>query len=173
MSILFKPTQGGAMFNNVDQVNVVTNTNGESVTIDAGYYTLSEIIAILNTMSNTTFSISTMATSYGSIWIQSAYSIDFTNAPEVQNILGFESSVLEKGLDNPKRCYLSTTCNQIVVTNGSASHVLSIPTGYYTFTEFIESVSVELNKHVSTPSITLVDEYAQFNTIDEEWYFDR
>ena len=55
------------MFNNVYQVNVVTNTNGESVTIDRGYYTLSEIIAILNTMSNTTFSISTMATSYGSI----------------------------------------------------------------------------------------------------------
>ena len=65
MSLLFKPIQGGAMFNNVDQVNVVTNTNGESVTIDAGYYTLSEIIAILNTMTNTTFSISTMATSYG------------------------------------------------------------------------------------------------------------
>ena len=34
MSLLFKPIQGAAMFNNVDQVNVVTNTNGEEVTID-------------------------------------------------------------------------------------------------------------------------------------------
>ena len=34
MYLLFKPIQGAAMFNNVDQVNVVTNTNGESVTID-------------------------------------------------------------------------------------------------------------------------------------------
>ena len=34
MSILFKPIQGATMFNNVDQVNVVTNTNGESVTMD-------------------------------------------------------------------------------------------------------------------------------------------
>ena len=50
MNVLFKPTQGGAMFNNVDSTNVVTNTNGEEVTISPGYYALSEIIAILNTM---------------------------------------------------------------------------------------------------------------------------
>ena len=29
------------------------------------------------------------------------YLIDFTNAPEIQLILGFELSVLVKGLDNP------------------------------------------------------------------------
>ena len=52
------------MFNNVDSTNVVTNTNGEEATISPGYYTLSEIIAILNTMINTAFPISTMATSY-------------------------------------------------------------------------------------------------------------
>ena len=34
MSLLFKPIQGAAMFNIMDQVNMVTNTNGESVTID-------------------------------------------------------------------------------------------------------------------------------------------
>ena len=94
MSILFKPTQGQAMFNNVDQVNVVTNTNGESVTIDPGYYTLSEIIAILNTMSNTTFSISTMATSYGCIWIQSPYSIDFSDAPDIREIFGLGDQMI-------------------------------------------------------------------------------
>ena len=52
------------MFNNVDSTNVVTNTNGEEATISPGYDTLTEIIAILNTMINTTFPISTMATSY-------------------------------------------------------------------------------------------------------------
>ena len=88
MSLLFKPTEGQAMFNNVDSMNVVTNTNGEEVTISSGYYTLSEIIAILNTMTNTTFPISTMATSYGCIWIQFAYSIDFTNAPDIREIFG-------------------------------------------------------------------------------------
>ena len=51
------------------------------------------------------------------------YTIDFTNAPEIQSILGFEVSVLVKGLDNP-RLFLSTSCNQSVVTNSITSHVL-------------------------------------------------
>ena len=76
MTVLFKPNQ--VMFNNVDSTNVETNTNGEEVTISPSYYTLTEIIAILNIMINTTFSISTMDTSYECIWIQSPYSIDFT-----------------------------------------------------------------------------------------------
>ena len=43
MNVLFKPTQGQAMFNNVDSTNVVTNTNGEEVTISPGYYTLKSL----------------------------------------------------------------------------------------------------------------------------------
>ena len=69
------------------------------------------------------------------------YLIDFTNAPEIQLILGFELSVLVKGLDNPRLFFLSTSCNQIVVTNGTVRHVLSMPQGYYyTFSKFIEVV---------------------------------
>ena len=67
ISLLFRPNQ--IMFNNVDTTNIVTNSGGEEVTISPDYYTLSEIIVILNTMNNTSFSISTMATSYGCIWI--------------------------------------------------------------------------------------------------------
>ena len=52
-----KPNQG--MFNNVDSTNVVTNTNDEEVTIPPGYYSIGEIIVILNTMTDSTLSIST------------------------------------------------------------------------------------------------------------------
>ena len=92
MTVLFRPNQ--VMFNNVDTTNVVTNSSGEEVTISPGYYTLSEIIAILNTLTNTSFSISTMDTSYGCIWIQSPYSINFTNAPDVREILGSEDRMV-------------------------------------------------------------------------------
>ena len=92
--MLKKPKSENALFMNTDNDNIVTNTNGESVTIDRGYYTLSEIIAILNTMSNTTFSISTMATSYGSIWIQSPYSIDFSDAPDIREIFGLGGQMI-------------------------------------------------------------------------------
>ena len=92
MNILFRPNQ--VIFNNVDTTNNVTNSGGEEVTISPGYYTLSEIIAILNTMTNTTFSISTMATSYVCIWIQSPYSIDFNNAPDIREIIGLEGRMI-------------------------------------------------------------------------------
>ena len=47
MTILFRPNQ--VMFNNVDSTNVVTNSNDEELTIPHGYYTIGQIIAILNT----------------------------------------------------------------------------------------------------------------------------
>ena len=82
------------MFNNVDTINVVTNSNGEEVTISLGYYTLSEIIAILNTMKNTSFYISTMDTSYWCIWIQFPYSIDFNNVPDIRELIGLEDQMI-------------------------------------------------------------------------------
>ena len=92
MTVLFKPNQ--VMFNNVNSINVVTNINGEEVTISPGYYTLTEIIAILNTMINTAFSISTMDTSYECIWIHSPYSIDFTIASDVLEIFGLGNHMI-------------------------------------------------------------------------------
>ena len=77
------------MFNNVDFTNVVTNSNDKEITIPPGYYTIGENIAILNTMTdNTTFSISTKASGYGCIWNQSLHTMDFTNAPDIREILG-------------------------------------------------------------------------------------
>ena len=70
------------------------------------------------------------------------YTIDFTNAPEIQSILGFEMSVFVKGLDNPRHYFLNTMCDQVVETNCIVSHVLSMPLGYYyyTYLEFIDAV---------------------------------
>ena len=72
------------MFNNVDSTNVVMNSNDEERTIPPGYYAIGQIIAILSTMIDTTFSISTKASSYGCIYIQSSHTIDFTNASDIR-----------------------------------------------------------------------------------------
>ena len=87
MTVLFTPNQ--VMFNNVDTISVVTNTNNDKRTTP-GFYTIAEIIVILNTITQTSFSISTMASSYGCIWIQFPYSIHFTNATNIREILGLE-----------------------------------------------------------------------------------
>ena len=79
------------MFNNVYSTNVVTNTNDEERTVSHFYYTIGDIIVILNTMTDdTTFSISAKASGYMCIWIQSLHTIDFTNARVIREILGLE-----------------------------------------------------------------------------------
>ena len=88
ITVLFTPNQ--VMFNNVDSTNVAMNSNDEEVTIFPGYYTIGEIIAMLNTMTDTPFSISTKASSNGCIWIQSPYSIYFSIAPDIREILDLE-----------------------------------------------------------------------------------
>ena len=92
ISVLFTPNQ--VMFNNVDSTNVITNSNDEEITIPPGYYTIGQIIAILNNLADTTFSISTKASSYGCIYIQSTHTIDFTNAPDIREILGLEGQMV-------------------------------------------------------------------------------
>ena len=59
-----KAKSGNALFMNVDKEIIAFNTNDEEVMISPGYY---QIMAMLNTITNTTFSISTMATSVGCI----------------------------------------------------------------------------------------------------------
>ena len=92
MTVLFRPNQ--VMFNNVDSTNVVTKSNDEEITIPPGYYTIGQIIAMFNTMTDTTFSISTKASSYGCIYIQYPHTIDFTNAPDIREILGLEGQMV-------------------------------------------------------------------------------
>ena len=99
-------------------------------------------------MSNTIFSKSTMETSYGCIYIQSPYSIDFTNTPGIQSILGFDSSVLEKEIDDPSRYYMNLNWNQIDVSNGSISDVISIPTGYDTSIHWSSCFRAQQSTHI-------------------------
>ena len=62
--------------------------------IPPGYYAIGQIIAILSTMTDTTFSISTKASNYGCIYIQSTHTIDFTNASDIREILGLEGRTI-------------------------------------------------------------------------------
>ena len=68
---------------------------------------------------------------------------------------------------------MNTNWNQIVVSNGTERHILSIPIGYYTYLKFIEAVGVELSKMIPTISITIEDKYVKFNVEGNGWYFDR
>ena len=64
---LFRSNQ--VMFNNVNTTNVVTNISDEEQTFPPGFYTMAEIIAMLNTMTVTVLSIFTKATDIRETWI--------------------------------------------------------------------------------------------------------
>ena len=106
------------------------------------------------------------------ITVTDFYTIDSTNAPEIQSILGFESSVLVEGLNNPRLFFLSTSCNQIVVTNDTMSYVLSMFSEYNTFLEFIEVVNNKMFIVLSTVSMKIEKEYVTFNVQREGRFFD-
>ena len=76
-------------------------------------------------------------------------------------------------MDNPRRYFLRIVCNQIVVTNDTVRHVLSMPTDYYTFSEFIEALGSEMVNVLPLVSMTIEEEYVKFNVQGELRYFDR
>ena len=80
------------------------------------------------------------------ITVTNSYTIVFRKAPEIQSILGFESSVLEKRVYNPRRYFLSSVCNRGMVTNDETFHVLSMSIGYDLYLEFIDTVGSEMVK---------------------------
>ena len=59
-------------------------------------------------------------------------------------------------------------CNQIVVRKSTTRYVLSIPTGYYTYLEFIEAVgSDELDEGVTVGNLSIyVIEQSNLDSID-------
>ena len=74
----------------MDSTNVFTNSDDEDVTIPPGYYSIGEIIAMLNTMTDTMFSISTKDSRYGNFSNLSLNTMDFTNAPDIREIFSLE-----------------------------------------------------------------------------------
>ena len=59
MKVLLKSIND-SIFNTIDQTNIVSNDKGESVTFEKGFYSLSQIIDILNTMMYSQFSYQMM-----------------------------------------------------------------------------------------------------------------
>ena len=48
-----------------------------------------------------------------------------------------------------------------------------MPSKYYTFSEFIEAVGVEMVKVLPLTSMTIEDDHVRFNDQSNSWYFDR
>lgn len=94
MKVLLKPIND-SIFNNIDQTNIVSNDKGESVTFEKGFYSLSQIIDILNTMMYSQFSLSNDVDRFGCIHISS--SIDFSITPDICDRIDIKQQTYSEG----------------------------------------------------------------------------
>lgn len=156
-----------------DQIVVIDGNTTDHATIEIpkGVYEIEELIALLNT-SDALFELIYEAENAFKVSVNYFYRIDFLRAKILQRILGFDKSVIIKGSDTIKKYFLSTTANKLVVTNGSVSHVITIPSAYYTFTQFYEAVGTELNKVIPITRMRIHTEYIEYEC-SQNWYFDR
>ena len=157
-----------------DQVIVIDGnaTDHATVEIPKGTYEIEEVIAMLNT-SDALFELIYDGTNAFRVSVNYFYRLDFTRAPTIQKILGFEQSVIQKGTEIIKRYYLTSSANQLVVTTDTTHYTLVIPTGYYTFADFIEAVRDELTKVIPVVSTQTTTQYVAFNVTNTNCYFDR
>ena len=157
-----------------DQVVVIDGNATEHATVEIpkGTYEIEEVIAMLNT-SDALFELIYDGVNAFRVSVNYFYRLDFTRASTIQKILGFEQSVIQKGTEIIKRYYLNSSANQLVVTVGTTHHTLVIPTGYYTFAEFIEAVRDELTKVIPVVSTQTTTQYIAFNVTNTNCYFDR
>ena len=157
-----------------DQVVIIDGnvTDHASIEIPKGTYDIEELIALLNT-GDALFELIYEGENAFKVSANYFYRLDFTNAPIVQKILGFEKTIIQKGTEVIKRFFLPTTANKLVVTNGTTSQTLTIPSAYYTFEEFYTAVSNELTKVNRVVSIQINTGYIQYICAESGWYFDR
>ena len=106
--------QATPALSNIDQTNTVSNDKGESVVFEKGYYTLAQIIAILNQMQYTQFSISNAVSSFGCFHIQSSCSVDFSQAPDIIDILGLTETTYNAGANTGANIIDITRNRQVI-----------------------------------------------------------
>lgn len=115
MKVLFTPDKTTtAAFSNIDTQNIITNGKGEQVVFDQGYYTLAEILAMLNEMQYCGFSITTANKSFGCIHITTSTTIDFSKAPDIREILGIPESNLPASIYDGKSIIDITRNRQVI-----------------------------------------------------------
>ena len=86
-----------SLITNVKKDNIVKNSKNEEILFEKGYYSLSLIIAMLNTMENSSFQINTSTYKFGFLLIQSNCGVDFSNAYDIKEMLGLTKDIYSSG----------------------------------------------------------------------------
>ena len=90
MKILVKPVNNQSIIDNIDSTNIISTGNNQTINFEKGYYTLSQILAKINSLNDIQIKISVAHENFGCIEMINNTTIDFSNSPDICNILGLK-----------------------------------------------------------------------------------
>lgn len=136
-----------------DQVVII---DGVEVLIPAGSYSLEDLLAELNVTSTAMFSAIYEGENAFHVAITDYTTINFAGAYQLQKLLGINTGVLQSS-DATIRYPLTSSNNTVVIKHKGADYIMQIPTGTYSYSEFLVQLLATIERVVHVDNIVFVD----------------
>ena len=150
-----------AKIHNITSTQILL-VDGAQIIFNQGTWDINQLMDKLNT-GNAIFNLVISGKDTYKVHITDFQSIDFSNAPQIKNILGIDQDHLD-GVQMIKRYPVNDTNNKLVVSDGGSAHTsVVIPNGNYTFDEYLSMLEDKLRLATPLVSLDVTDKYVQFN----------
>ena len=130
--------------------------DGVEIVIPAGSYSLEDLLAELNVTSTAMFSAIYEGENAFHVEITDYTTINFAGSYQLQKLLGISTAVLQSS-DATIRYLLTSSNNTVVIKHKGADYSMQIPTGTYSYSEFLVQLLATIERVVHVDNIVFVD----------------
>ena len=123
----------------------IVNIDGIEIEIDEGVYSIEEIIALLN-CSDALFELIYDSGNAFRVSASYFYTIDFSKAPDIQHILGFDTPIISRDFNQGVAYQINDSNDTLSLKIEGVDTDIKFPHGYYdypTFLKLLEDVLIE------------------------------
>ena len=150
-----------AKIHNITQTQILI-IDGAQIIFNTGTWDINQLMDKLNS-GNAIFNLVISGKDTYKVHITDFQSIDFSNAPQIKNILGIENDLIS-GINIVKQYPVNDSNNKLVVSDGgSATTNVIIPSGDYSWDNYLSTLEAKLKLSTSLISVDVKDKYVQFN----------
>ena len=136
-----------------DQIVII---DGVEVVIPAGSYSLEDLLAELNVTSTAMFSAIYEGENAFHVEITDYTTINFAGSYQLQKLLGINTAVLQSS-EATIRYPLTSSNNTVVIKHKGADYIMQIPTGTYSYSEFLVQLLATIERVVHVDNIVFID----------------
>ena len=136
-----------------DQIVII---DGVEVVIPAGSYSLEDLLAELNVTATAMFSAIYEGENAFHVEITDYTTINFAGSYQLQKLLGINTAVLQSS-EATVRYPLTSSNNTVVIKHKGADYIMQIPTGTYSYSEFLVQLLATIEQVVHVDNIVFID----------------